>query len=107
MILLAVVSCDSTPDHVIPPEKMARLLADIHIGESVIDANRNQYANDSLKKELKQSVFCKHNVTAQQVDTSFVWYGHNIEKYIILSSTTLITAERLLVRGEPYSAFSR
>jgi len=82
LILLAVVSCDSTPDHVIPPEKMARLLADIHIGESVIDANRNQYANDSLKKELKQSVFCKHNVTAQQVDTSFVWYGHNIEKYI-------------------------
>lgn len=75
-------SCNSTPEHVIPPEKMARLLADIHIGESVIDAHRNQYVEDSLKKELKQSVFHKHNVTAQQVDTSFVWYGHNIEEYI-------------------------
>lgn len=82
LLMLVVVSCDSTPDHVIPPEKMARLLADIHIGESVIDANREQYNSDSLKKELKQSVFYKHNVTAQQVDTSFVWYGHNIEKYI-------------------------
>ena len=39
------------------------------------------------------------------IDNNFQF--HNIEKYIILSSTTLITAERLLVRGEPYSAFSR
>lgn len=39
------------------------------------------------------------------IDNNFQF--HNIEKYIILSSTTLITAERLLVRGESYSAFSR
>lgn len=82
LIAILCVGCNSTPDHVIPPEKMARLLADIHLGESVIDANRKEYELDSLKKSLKQSIYLKHQVSAEQVDTSFVWYGHNIEEYI-------------------------
>lgn len=84
LIIIAIicVGCNSTPDYVIPPEKMAQLLADIHIGESVIDANRKEYELDSLKKSLKQSIYHKHHVSAEQVDTSFVWYGHNIEEYI-------------------------
>lgn len=82
MVIMALVGCNSTPDHVIPPEKMAQLLADIHTGESVTEINRSEYRNDSLKKMLKQSVYAKHGVTAQQVDTSFVWYGHHIEEYI-------------------------
>ncbi len=82
VLLVLACSCGSTPEHVLPPEKMARLLADVHIGESVIEANRGDYNNDSLKKELKQSIYLKHNVTAQQVDTSFDWYGHHIEDYV-------------------------
>ncbi|MEE0975832.1 MAG: DUF4296 domain-containing protein [Muribaculaceae bacterium] len=80
MVLFA--ACNSTPDYVLSHEEMAQLLADVHIGESLIDANRQNYKDDSLKKELKQSILHKHNVTAQQLDTSFEWYGHNIEDYI-------------------------
>jgi hypothetical protein len=75
-------ACNSTPDYVLSHEEMTQLLADVHIGESLIDANRQNYKDDSLKKELKQSILHKHNVTAQQLDTSFEWYGHNIEDYI-------------------------
>ena len=75
-------NCSSTPEEVLPQEKMARLLADIHIGESIVDAERTKYYNDSLKKTVKQSILIKHGVSQAQLDTSFAWYGHNIEEYI-------------------------
>lgn len=75
-------NCSSTPDEVLPQEKMAQLLADIHIGESIVDAERTKYYNDSLKKTVKQSILIKHGVSQAQLDTSFAWYGHNIEEYI-------------------------
>lgn len=81
MIVLCV-GCNSAPGHIIPPDEMARLLADIHIGESVVESNREEYDLDSMKKALKQSIYIKHNVTQEQVDTSFIWYGQNIEEYI-------------------------
>ena len=61
---------------------MTSLLVDIHKGESVIDLNRSAYSSDSMRKVVKQSIYAKHGVTAEQVDTSLVWYGHNVEKYI-------------------------
>lgn len=75
-------SCDRTPDYVIKPDDMASLLVDIHKGEGVVDLNSSAYRNDSARKVLKQSIYMRHGVTAEQVDTSLEWYGHNIEKYI-------------------------
>lgn len=81
-IAIIVGGCNKVPDYVIPPDKMAELLSDIHIGESVVETNSREYSGDSLKKVLKQSIYAKHGVSAEQVDTSLVWYGHNIEEYI-------------------------
>lgn len=75
-------ACDRTPDYVIKPDDMAALLVDIHKGEGVVDLNTAAYRSDSARKVLKQSIYMRHGVTAEQVDTSLVWYGHNIEKYI-------------------------
>ncbi len=75
-------SCSSTPDEVLSQEKMAQVLADIHIGESIVELERSKFYNDSLKKTVKQSILLKHGITQEQLDTSFVWYGHNIEKYV-------------------------
>lgn len=80
-VVLACVSCDRTPDHVIKPKEMASLLADIHKGEGVVDLQGSRYRNDSVKKALKQSIYMRHGVTQEQVDTSMVWYGHNIDVY--------------------------
>ena len=76
------MSCDRTPDYVIKPDDMASLLVDIHKGEGVVDLNSSAYRSDSARKALKQSIYMRHGVTAEQFDTSLVWYGHNIEKYI-------------------------
>lgn len=82
IIIITLSGCKSTPDNVINHNKMAHLLADIHKGECVIELNRTEYQNDSLKKVLKQSIYLKHGVTAEQVDTSFIWYGENIEEFV-------------------------
>ena len=75
-------SCSSNPDGVLPQEKMAELLADIHIGESVVEVERTKFYSDSLKKTVKQSILIKHDVTQEELDSSFAWYGRNIEEYI-------------------------
>lgn len=82
LFIVLCVGCNSTPGHIIPPDEMAKLLADVHIGESIVESNREEYDIDSIKKALKQSIYIKHNVTQEQVDTSFMWYGQNIEEYI-------------------------
>lgn len=81
VVLVAVVSCGSS-DGVLSIERMAQLMADMHTAESVQELNRSEYNTDSARMVLKQSVYVRHGVTAEQVDTSFVWYGHHIDKYI-------------------------
>ena len=75
-------ACSSTPSGVLSKEKMAQLLADLYIAETVVDQSRGSYTTDSSKKVLKQSIFLRHNVTAEQVDTSLRWYGYNMDKYV-------------------------
>lgn len=81
-LLPGVTSCRKTPNDVIPQEEMAQLLADIHKGEGVVETHRSGFRTDSMKSVLKQSIYAKHGVTAEQVDTSFVWYGHHIKEYM-------------------------
>lgn len=110
---IAVAACDSTPDYVIPPKKMAQLMADVHVGEAVIESNSREYGNDSLKKVMKQSIYMKHGVTSEQVDTSMYWYGHNIDKYMEVYDNTIkilekriSDAERLGVKAKLAVSFS-
>ena len=49
---IAVTACDSTPDYVIPPKKMAQLMADVHVGEAVVENNSREYGNDSLSQPM-------------------------------------------------------
>jgi len=81
--------CNKTPEGVLQQEDMAQLMADIHLGEAMIDFNYTTYPNDSTRKMLKQSIFAAHNVSAEQVDTSFVWYGNHIEEYIKVYDRTI------------------
>ena len=83
LTLLGVAgACDRTPDYVLKKKQMVDLLTDIHKAEGVVDLNRTRYGSDSMRKVMKQSVLLRHGVTQEQFDTSMVWYGHNIEKYI-------------------------
>lgn len=77
-----VCSCSGVPDGVLDKEEMARLVADIHIGEGVVESNPSAFPNDSTKRALRQSIYARHGLTSDQADASFRWYGYNMEKYV-------------------------
>ena len=94
VLLTIAVSCSKVPGYVIPPDKMAQILADVHVGEAVIDLNRNDYRTDSTKQLMLQSVLAKHAVNKHDLDTSFDWYGHNISYYMEVYDKTIELLER-------------
>lgn len=96
LVMVAFAACDSTPDYVIPPKKMAELMADVHTGEAVVESNSRTFSNDSLKRTFMQSIYMKHGVTSAQVDTSLYWYGNNLTKYSEMYKLTIeILKERI------------
>lgn len=93
--MLFAVGCRRMPEGVIPPEEMAQIMADTYMGEGVVDMNNNLFSTDSARMVLKQSIYAAHGVSREQVDTSFVWYGHHIEDYLkVLDRTEEILKDR-------------
>lgn len=92
-----MASCHRHPDYVIGEKEMEDLLVDIHKAEAVIESNYNIYNNNATKKKLREAVFLRHGVTQEQFDTTLVWYGHHIDKYMEIYDRV---AERLRAENE-------
>lgn len=105
--LFVLWACSSTPSGVLSKEKMARLMADLYIAETVVEQNRASYPSDSVKKLLKQSVFKRHKVTAEQVDTSLRWYGYNMEKYVEVHDRIIEILEKEITRAQATAGSKR
>lgn len=88
-LVALLVSCDRMPDGVIPPDDMAELLADLHKGDALVEIEINKYGTDSLRKQLKQSILLRHGVTQAELDSSMMWYGHNLPKYVEVYENTI------------------
>lgn len=79
---MLLCSCSGTPDGVLGKSDMVNLLVDIHKAEGVIDMQRHIYNNDSMKILLRESVYAKYGLTAEEVDSSMSWYGSHVDKYM-------------------------
>lgn len=102
---LLACACSKVPGGVIPPDRMAELLADFHTGEAVVDMNRGDFYNDSLRQLFKQSVYARHNVTPEEVDSSFSWYGRHMAQYMeVYDKTIEILDHRLIETGNRIAA---
>ncbi len=100
-----LTACKKVPSDVIQPSAMARLMADIHTAEAVVEMNRSSYYTDSLKQTMRQSVYLRHGVTSEQVDSSTAWYGRNIKYYMeVYDKTIAILEQRLLETGNRIAA---
>lgn len=86
LILLAfgllLVACSGTPSGVIPPKKMGALMADLSVGNVIVDNDAMRYPNDSTRLALLQSIYARHGVTSADVDSSMAWYGYHLDKYL-------------------------
>lgn len=79
LLPVIMVGCGSRPGDVISRGDMVDLMVDIHKGEAYADANHFQYRTDSTKMLIRQSILRDHGVTAEQFDSSLMWYGRNTE----------------------------
>lgn len=105
-LTLLVVACNDVPDHIIQPEQMAGLLADMHKAECVVEANSGTFPTDSTKRALRQSVFARHGFTSEQVDSSMKWYGYHMEKYVEVYDRTLEILNDELAKAEQVAGSS-
>lgn len=97
-------SCRKTPDGVIPPDEMSDLLADLHKGDAVVELRSGVYVEDSLKKALKQSILAKHGVTQADLDSSMMWYGHNLPLYVEVYDNAIAKLEDEMKETQKASA---
>lgn len=109
LIAFMTLACSKVPDYVIPPDDMAKVMADMTIAETVVEGNYRNYQSDSAKMLLKQSVLAQYGYTTTDLDTSLMWYGGNLAKYsevydqavkILEKKISDAGAERLLLEGE-------
>lgn len=100
-LVFAISSCSKVPKHVISPDDMAEVLADMYIAETLVENNYRQFIDDSVKMLLKQSILAKHGYTVTDLDTSFVWYGGNLAIYNdVCDETIKIIENKMAERGE-------
>lgn len=99
-----IVSCNGVPSHVIGPDDMASLMADMRMADAVVGVQYADYVNDANKIALKQAVFKKHGVTEAQFDTSLVWYGHNVDKFQEVNERTIEILEKRLKAADALAA---
>lgn len=81
-VVIGISGCRKRPGKVLNNHDMAMLLADMHRGEGAVEMNRREFSSDSAKLALQEAIYRKHNVTKEIVDSSFSWYGHNMEEYM-------------------------
>ncbi len=96
LAILLAGACSSRPDYVLNKKDMASLLVDVHKGESVIEINHSQFASDSMRRVMKQSVLDAHEVTQQQWDSSLAYYGRHIEDFVDLYDDVISNLEQQL-----------
>jgi hypothetical protein len=101
---LAIISCNRVPDNIIQPDEMAELMADIHTAESVVEMNYSTYPNDSAREELKRAILEKHGITQADLDTSFMWYGAHLDKYMNIYDDVVEILQRRLDKNQALEA---
>lgn len=106
LISAGMQSCNDVPQGVIPQEQMAALLADLHKGEAVVDANSQTMSGDSVRRAFRQAIYAKHGYTTAQVDSSMRWYGFHMDKYVEVYDRTLEILEAELQKAQEASGAS-
>ncbi len=88
-------ACHRVPDGILSQEEMASLMADTYMGEGVVDMNGAQFASDSARLYLRESIYKAHGLSRADVERSFDYYGNHIEDYIkVLERSEEILRER-------------
>ncbi len=93
---LLTTACNRVPSHVIKPDDMAEIMADVRMADAVVTVQNTEYIPQEKKLALKQAIFQRHGITEEQFDTSLVWYGHNVERFQDVNDKVIEILEKRL-----------
>lgn len=99
-----LAACSGVPSEVIQPDTMAKIMADMHVGEAVLEQNRSDFASDSSRQRLKMSIFSRYDVNQELFDSSMMWYGRHIEKYSEVYDLTTAELEKRIAEANRSAA---
>ena len=80
--LLLFAGCRKS--YVVGEKKIEAVLYDLHLTNALINKERQNgnVISDSIRNNMYASVFHKHNLSKAQFDSSIIWYGYHIDKYV-------------------------
>ncbi|MCH5328821.1 MAG: DUF4296 domain-containing protein [Coprobacter sp.] len=87
---LCVSACHRTPGGVLSAKQMEDLLVDIHKSEALVENGTVKFTTADKKEALRESIFRKHHIDKAQFDTSLMWYGRNLDKYILIYDRVIL-----------------
>lgn len=83
-LLIAVTlaaGCERRPKGVLSEGKMVDLLADMAIAQAYEESGASRALPDSVRRKLSESVLMEHGVDQATLDSTYAWYGKNVDKY--------------------------
>lgn len=96
-----VVGCDTRPSSVLPPERMADVLFDIHRTDAAVDV-MYKYRPAVEKQEYYNSVFRKWGTTKEEFDESLDWYATHTDLLLEIYDTLRMRTDVLQASVEAY-----
>lgn len=82
LLLISLLACsgDRRPDDLIPKEKMASILIDIHITEAIIEEKRlPKDSTYSLYLAMENEILNRYGVDTAEFIRSYEFYSQNIQ----------------------------
>jgi len=101
---LLTTACNRVPSHVIKPDDMAEIMADVRMADAVVTVQNTEYSPQEKKIALKEAILQHHGITEEQFDTSLVWYGHNVEKFQDVNDKVIEILEKRLKEANAIAA---
>ncbi len=74
-------SCSRRPKGVLSENEMVQLMADLEIAEAYLLNGNPAKLPDSVTSHISEAVLARRGITYAQVDSSFKWYGKNLDNY--------------------------
>lgn len=87
ILILTALACVRRPDGVASDSKMARVLADLELGEAWLQQASSSVSNDK-RDALTEYVINKHGLSREEFDSTMSWYLRNPDAYYVLCELT-------------------
>lgn len=81
ILLLVVSGCRKRPENVLSDSEMTDLMVDLIIADAYEQSGASSRLPDSVRRHLGEAVLRQHGVDQATLDSTYAWYGRNLDDY--------------------------